>query len=121
MQVQKLVGTTYSPLTGISQISCGAAHTLALDNAGNVWAWGSNATGALGDNTTIDKKYAVKVRNPANTADLANIARVSAGGINGYPGFSAAVAKDGTIYVWGSNSNGVLANSEPDPENQASG
>ena len=110
VQVQKLVGTTYSPLSGISQISCGAGHTLALDNAGNVWAWGSNATGALGDNTTIDKKYAVKVRNPANTADLANISRVSAGGINGYPGFSTAIAKDGTIYVWGSNANGLLAN-----------
>ena len=110
VQVQKLVGTVYSPLTGIQQISCGPKHTLALDNLGNVWAWGNNATGALGDNSTVTKKYAVKVRNPANTGDLSNIARVSAGGINGSPAFSTAVARDGTIYVWGSNANGLLAN-----------
>jgi alpha-tubulin suppressor-like RCC1 family protein len=110
VQVQKLVGTVYSPLTGIQQISCGANHTLALDNLGNVWAWGGNATGALGDNTVIAKKYATKVRNAANTGDLANIARVSAGGLNGQPGFSTAVAKDGTIYFWGSNANGIQAN-----------
>ncbi len=108
--VQKLVDTVYSQLSGISQISCGPGHTLALDSSGNVWAWGSNATGALGDNTVVDKKYAVRVRNPGNTADLTNIARVSAGGINGSPAFSTAVAKDGTIYVWGSNANGLLAN-----------
>ena len=110
VQVLKLVGTVYSPLTGIQQISCGPKHTLALDNAGNVWAWGNNATGALGDNTVVTKKYAIKVRNPANTADLTNIARVSAGGIDGSPAFSTAVAEDGTIFVWGSNANGLLAN-----------
>jgi alpha-tubulin suppressor-like RCC1 family protein/Ca2+-binding RTX toxin-like protein len=110
VQVQKLVGTVYSPLTGIIQVSCGPTHTLALDNTGSVWAWGGNATGALGDNSVLDKKFAVRVRNPTNTADLTGIARISAGGINGQPGFSAAVAKDGTLYVWGSNANGVLAN-----------
>ncbi|MEO8617458.1 MAG: chitobiase/beta-hexosaminidase C-terminal domain-containing protein, partial [Luteolibacter sp.] len=110
VQVQKLIGSVYSQLTGITHVSVGAAHTLALDNAGNVWAWGSNATGALGDNTTVDKKYAVKVRNPGNTADLTNITQVSAGGINGSPAFSTAIAKDGTIYVWGSNATGQIAN-----------
>ena len=115
VQVQKLVGSTYSPLTGISQISAGPTHTLALDNQGQVWAWGDNLTGALGDNTVIDKKYAVKVRNPGNTADLTNIVRISAGGINlastsDFQAFSSAVARDGTIYVWGSNKFGVLAN-----------
>ena len=110
VQVQKLVGTTYSQLNNITQISCGPGHALALDNLGNVWAWGSNATGALGDGLTADRNYAIKVRNPGNTGDLTNIARVSTGGINGSPAFSTAVAKDGTIYVWGSNANGLLAN-----------
>ncbi len=107
--VQKLVGATYSPLTNIQQVSCGPTHTLALDTAGNVWAWGGNTTGALGDNTTVDKKYAVKVRNPANTGDLSAIKQISAGGIDGQPGFSMATAQDGTIYFWGSNQYGVRA------------
>ena len=119
VQVQKLVGAVYSPLTGITQVSAGPAHTLALDSAGNVWAWGANSNGALGDNTTVDRKYAVKVRNPGNTADLTNIARVSAGGINGFPSFSTAVAKDGTIYVWGNNQCGVLANGTTSNANAA--
>ena len=102
VQVQKLVQGVYSQLNNIRQISCGPGHTLALDNADDVWSWGSNATGALGDGSQSDRNYAVKI--------LSNIARVSAGGINGSPAFSTAVAKDGTIYVWGSNANGLLAN-----------
>ncbi|RYD20273.1 MAG: hypothetical protein EOP88_15700, partial [Verrucomicrobiaceae bacterium] len=110
VEVKKRVGSTYSQLNNITQVSCGPGHTLALDGDGYVWAWGSNATGALGDNSTTDRNYAMKVKGPGNSGELSNIERVAAGGINGSPAFSTAVAKDGTIYVWGSNANGLIAN-----------
>ncbi|MES2982408.1 MAG: LamG-like jellyroll fold domain-containing protein [Verrucomicrobiota bacterium] len=95
------------PLEGIVSIAAGAAHTLALDSNGNVWAWGHNPYGALGDNTIASRGYAVKVKNPAGTGDLSGIVRIAAGG-TGLAGHSIAVAGDGTVYTWGYNANGQL-------------
>lgn len=32
----------------VTQIACGSFHTLALDESGNVWVWGSDDFGQLG-------------------------------------------------------------------------
>ena len=37
------------------------AHTLVVKNDGTVWSWGANATGALGDGTTINRLLPVQV------------------------------------------------------------
>jgi alpha-tubulin suppressor-like RCC1 family protein len=99
------------PLDGIGQIAAGAAHTLALDEAGFVWSWGYNGYGQLGDGSTTNRAYAAKVKNPAGTGDLGGIVRVAAGG-DGLHGASMALAADGTIYVWGRNHQGQLGNGE---------
>ena len=36
-------------------VAGGALHSLALDSAGNVWSWGANGSGQLGDGTTYTK------------------------------------------------------------------
>lgn len=100
-----------SALDGIVSVAAGPAHTLALDVNGNVWAWGSNASGALGDNTTVNRGVAVKVKNLSGTGDLTNIVRIAAGG-SGTSGHSLAVAADGTVYAWGSNSAAQLGNGQ---------
>lgn len=94
-------------LDNIVSVAAGGSHTLALDGNGNVWAWGHNAYGALGNGGNTNRGYAAKVRNPSNTADLSNIIRIAAGG-TGTGGFSLAVAADGTVYAWGYNANGQL-------------
>ena len=95
------------PLDKINSVAAGSSHTLALDLAGNVWAWGENSSGALGDNLTTDRGYAMKVKNPSGTGDLQNIVRIAAGG-TGLTNFSLAVSSDGTTYAWGYNLNGQL-------------
>lgn len=97
------------PLDGILSVAAGSAHTLALDVNGNVWAWGCNDKGALGDNTVISRGTAAKVKNTTGTGDLSNIVRIAAGGA-GLLGHSMAVAADGTVYTWGYNGNGQLGN-----------
>lgn len=99
------------PLDGIVSVAAGPAHTLALDVNGNVWAWGSNSSGALGDNTTLNSGVAVKVKNLSGTGDLTNIVRIAAGGTETV-GHSLAVAADGTVYAWGSNANAQLGNGQ---------
>jgi alpha-tubulin suppressor-like RCC1 family protein len=65
---------------------------------GTLWAWGRNSNaGQLGDGTTVDKN------SPVQIGALTNWNQVAAGG---YQTFS--VKTDGTLWAWGSNTNGVL-------------
>jgi alpha-tubulin suppressor-like RCC1 family protein len=41
-------------LTDVQAVAAGGRHSLALKSDGTVWTWGANATGQLGDGTTID-------------------------------------------------------------------
>jgi alpha-tubulin suppressor-like RCC1 family protein len=95
------------PLQGVVSVAAGSAHTLALDLKGNVWAWGENGQGALGNGVTNDRGFAGKVRNPGNTGDLENIVRIAAGG-TGANSYSIAVAANGKVYAWGYNGTGQL-------------
>jgi len=86
-------------LTGIVQISTGYDHTLALDKNGNVWAWGENSYGKLGDSSGTLRKYPVPVYG------LTNVIKVYASKDN-----SIAVKDDGTVWAWGWNMFGQLGN-----------
>jgi alpha-tubulin suppressor-like RCC1 family protein len=99
------------PLTGIRQVSAGTSYTLALDEDGHVWAWGSNDYGQLGDGTTVDNGHARQVKDAAGTGVLGDIVMISAGGENSR-GLSLALAADGTIWAWGSNLDGQLGNGQ---------
>jgi alpha-tubulin suppressor-like RCC1 family protein len=90
---------------------------LALDSGGQVWAWGYNGAGALGDGTTTNRLHAVKVQTPIlpgepgypGNRDLTGVTQISAGG-SGTSNFSLALTEDGGLYSWGANANGQLAN-----------
>ena len=56
------------------QIGAGNKHSLAVRQSGTAWAWGCNATGQLGDNTTVDRSSPVSV-----VGGFTDWSRVSAG------------------------------------------
>jgi len=65
---------------------------------GSLWTWGRNGEGQLGDNTIVHRS------SPIQTI---------AGGTNwkqvcGSQGHTAAIKTDGTLWLWGFNSNGQL-------------
>ena len=88
-------------LTDIVRVSGGNGHCLALDSHGDVYAWGNNHRGQLGDGTTESRDAPVQV------SGLAGIVDVAAGTIH-----SLAAGADGTVYAWGCNSYGELGNGE---------
>jgi alpha-tubulin suppressor-like RCC1 family protein len=100
-------GTTVSKCSPVREIcsatdwcgvSLGYRHTVAVKTAGQIWAWGSNDSGRLGDGTTVSK--CSPVREICSATDWC---QVSAGGV-----FTVAIKTTGQIWVWGSNSCGHL-------------
>jgi len=64
-----------------------------------LYSWGYNASGQLGNATTTNSTVPVKVSLPSGVTATA----AAAGG-----GHSLAVGSDGKLYAWGNNSNGQL-------------
>ncbi|HEY0101807.1 MAG TPA: S8 family serine peptidase, partial [Pyrinomonadaceae bacterium] len=92
-----------SGLSGaFNALAAGNAHSLALRSDGTVWAWGSNASGQLGNGGT----YAHAVYEPVQVAGLTNVTAIAAGSA-----FSLAVKSDGTVWAWGANLSGVIGKS----------
>jgi len=86
----------------IVAIAAGAAHSLALSSNGEVFAWGYNALGQLGDGTNTDRPAPVAVVSSGALAGKRIIA-IAAGS-----GHSLALSDDGQVFAWGSNASGRL-------------
>ncbi|WP_332460641.1 MULTISPECIES: RCC1 domain-containing protein [Bifidobacterium] len=92
------------------QVSAGYWHSLALGSDGNVYAWGLNGNGRLGDGTTTTRYAPVRVKTPDRNTypDLPKdftYVQVSAGN-----DFSLVLGSDGNAYAWGANYSGQLGN-----------
>ncbi|MCU0329702.1 MAG: hypothetical protein MUC47_01840 [Candidatus Kapabacteria bacterium] len=90
------MGKTYLHMGAIS-VACGDFHTVALLYDGTVRAWGSNASGQLGNGTTKDSHRPVEVKG------LAGIRAIAAGST-----FTVALDSAGRVWAWGNNSIGQL-------------
>jgi alpha-tubulin suppressor-like RCC1 family protein len=98
------LSTTYggvSGLTGVTQVSAGDDHGLALTTDGTVWAWGSDAEGQLGNGSVSVPPVTV----PVQVAGLTGVTQIAAGHY-----FSLALTSDGSVWAWGDNSFGELGN-----------
>ena len=90
----------------ISQISAGSVHSLALDSEGQIYAWGANYNGQLGNGDTTSSNTPVKVDTSGVLAGK-TISQISAGGVH-----SLALDSEGQIYAWGYNDYGQLGNGD---------
>lgn len=79
-------------------LTAGGGHTCARVGDGEVACWGSNVTGALGDDTALDSLTPVR---PVGLSS--GIRQVRAGWA-----FTCAVAPDGGVHCWGQNQSGQL-------------
>lgn len=81
-------------LVGVSSVEGGIRHSLALKNNGDVWAWGNNWHGQLGNGTTT--RWPERWHLPAQVPGLTNITAI---GVNWAA--SLALRNDGTVWRWG--------------------
>ena len=97
-----------------AELSCGDSHTVAVDDKGGVWAWGSNLAGQLGRgcvNSTcqweaqpVEGLQGKFQQGPGGAKEGVAVGQVAAGHSS-----SAAVSRDGQqLFSWGDNSSGIL-------------
>ena len=84
-------------------LAVGGGHALVLRADGTLVAWGSNASGQLGDGTTTDRLVPITVPN------FNGVTAISAGGFH-----SLAMRTGATVWGWGFNRNGQLGNGSYD-------
>ena len=78
----------------IVDIAAGTNHNLALDSDGNLWTWGNNESGQLGDGTTINSNVPIQIMRGHK------FKKISAGN-----NCSAAIDVNGYLYGWGNSAN----------------
>ena len=77
------------------RISAGSEHVLAQKRDGTLWAWGRNDCGQLGVGNYVSTNRPVRISSDANWTTFA------AAGVGQRGGWTAAIKKDGTLWVWG--------------------
>lgn len=88
-----------SGLSDVLQISAGFRHSCAVAGVlREVWCWGNNSSGELGNNTYVNSLVPVKVQNLNNVAFVDVTADQA----------SFALRDDKTVWSWGYNNNGKL-------------
>lgn len=87
-------------LTNWRAVACAqsSSYMLAIKNDGTLWAWGTNAAGQLGDGTTTSTSSPIQI---GSLNDWFSVA-ISVGST------SHAIKDNGTLWSWGSNSNGTI-------------
>ena len=96
---QTLIGT--SPIREISSslwCEVGRYSSGGIKTNGQLWTWGSNSCGQLGDGTTVPKCSPVRERSSST-----NWCKVDGSQLH-----SAAIKRDGSLWAWGCNWCGML-------------
>ncbi len=87
-------------LTSVVEVAGGGIHTLARTASGDLWAWGYNTEGQVGNGAVTPADTGVL--SPAKLA-ISNVTAIAAGSIH-----SAALDGDGNVWAWGDNLRGSV-------------
>jgi alpha-tubulin suppressor-like RCC1 family protein len=99
--VQVLGVNGVGKLAKVASVSAGLAHNCALSYTGQVYCWGYNSNGQLGNNTMTDSHVPVNVK-ISGGSNLGAVTAISVGSIH-----SCAI-QFGFPYCWGDNEYGAL-------------
>ena len=90
------------PSISVADMSHNFFHTMCVDTTGNLWTWGGNDFGQLGQGNKLANSYPTKV------TSLSGVSGVAAGLYH-----SAAVKTDGTVWTFGLGQQSQLGYSSP--------
>lgn len=90
--------------SGVKMVALGENHTCALMDAGNVFCWGADNKGQLGDDSPLADKYVPTAVSALGT----DVAFIGAGREH-----TCAVMTNGSVRCWGNDFSGQLGNGAP--------
>src|ERR1035437_4139608 len=82
-----------TPMVAVSSYS-----SVALESDGQLWAWGDDSTGQLGQGRVLQSVVPI-----GTGGGLSGVTAIACGG-----GFNVATKADGTLWAWGANESGQL-------------
>ena len=88
-------------LTNWKQVAAGYDYTVAVKTDGTLWAWGNGDDGRLGDGTITSRSSPVQIGALTNWKQVACSKSVGSSS-------TGAVKADGTLWMWGNDTNGTL-------------
>jgi alpha-tubulin suppressor-like RCC1 family protein len=94
----RLIPSRVEGVVDATALAAGATFSLALTRDGRVWAWGSNVYGTLGQGS-----FGGDYPRPVEVVGLPRMVAIASGWQH-----ALAVAEDGSVWAWGSNSGGQL-------------
>jgi len=100
----ELSSTPIKIMENVASVSLGNDHSAAITKDGSLYLWGNNRYGQLGNGAT---GYGNISNIPIKIME--NVASVNLGSTH-----SAAITKDGSLYLWGENAYGRLGNGTTD-------
>ena len=92
------VPVNVSGLADVTQVVVSSNYSLALLGNGQVWAWGSDKKGVLGDGNDTGKSAV-----PVQVSGLSEVKAISA-----THGYSLALLRDGEVMAWGDDQDGRM-------------
>jgi alpha-tubulin suppressor-like RCC1 family protein len=101
------VEVSFPPGTEIASVAGGQAVSYAVTTDGEVYAWGNDQSGQLG-NGAVESSSAVN-GTPTIVPGLSGVVQVVAGG-DVYEAWAAALTSSGEVESWGSEESGILGN-----------
>jgi len=94
--------TLYAPRGDkIVRISGGYTHSLAISSSGQLYGWGNNGYGKIGDGTTTNRNLPI---------EIINASHIKFKYVAASEDHSLGIDYDGNLYSWGSASYGKLGN-----------
>jgi RHS repeat-associated protein len=95
--MNRLSPVSLANLSGVTQVSAGIGHTVALTGGGSVFTWGYRGYGEIGDGATPNSLVPVQV------PGLSGVSVVAGGDLH-----SLAMTPGGALWAWGGNNYGQL-------------
>lgn len=104
----------YQSASGMfKQLSVGAEYACGLNKLGEIWCWGNNVSGQLGNGNTSSQKTPIRISSgeipPGVMMNFVSVSKDNSADSNGNNQLATcAIASNGKAYCWGANSSGQL-------------